>query len=270
MTLSSNVRSVGTQSASTGKTNMEKAMKHTYLVTTAAAALLTGTIFAAAQGMQKQAPSGAPEGGGQGQMQREQSQEAPGQKGQKGKQSQKEQSKPSTTGQAPSEQREPREQGKQGQAKEKSKNGDAQKEQGKGSTTGQSQPKSKEGQAKEGQSREGQSREGQSKEGTSKNGQRPEGGQQGQARQGDSGSVNLTVEQRTRVRETVLVKGPRATNVNFSINIGVEVPRSVRIVEVDPILVEYYPRYRGHFYFIVNDQIIIVDRNHRIVAVINV
>jgi hypothetical protein len=76
------------------------------------------------------------------------------------------------------------------------------------------------------------------------------------------------VEQRTRVRETVLTKGPRATNVNFTISVGTVVPTSVRVVEVDPILVEYYPAYRGHFYFIVNDEIIIVDRNHHIVAVI--
>jgi len=223
-------------------------MKQTYLVTTAAVALLAGTVLAAAQGMQKQAPGGAMEGTGQ--MQREQSQEpSPGQKGKQG-----------TTG----EQREP---GKQGQAKEKSKNGDAQKEQGKGTTTGQSQPK--QGQAKEGQAKEGQAKEGQAKEAQPKNGQRPEG-QQGQARQEGSGNITVTAEQRTKIRQTVLVKGPKATSVNFTINIGVEVPRTVRVVEVDPVLVEYYPRFRGYFYFIVNDQIIIVDRDHRIVAVINV
>ena len=48
------------------------------------------------------------------------------------------------------------------------------------------------------------------------------------------------------------------------------VPRTVRVVAVDPILVEYYPRYRGLLYFIVDDEIIIVDRNYHIVAVISV
>lgn len=259
-------------------------MKHTYLVTTAAVALLTGTVLAAAQGMQKQAPGGSMEGGSQGQMQREQSQDQPGQKGKQGttgqagdreqgkqgqkdqgkqsqkdqgKQGQKEQDKQGTTGQAGD-----REQGKQGQAKEKGKNGEAQKDQGKGATTGQGQPK-------QGQAKEGQAKEGQAKEGQSKNGQRPEA-PQGQARQDGAGSVTLTAEQRTKVRETVLVKGPKVSSVNFTINVGVQVPRTVRVVEVDPVLIEYYPRYRGHFYFIVNDQIIIVDREYRIVAVINV
>jgi hypothetical protein len=41
-------------------------------------------------------------------------------------------------------------------------------------------------------------------------------------------------------------------------------------VAVPEILVEYHPAWRGYFYFVVNDQIIVVDRAHRIVAVIDV
>jgi len=36
------------------------------------------------------------------------------------------------------------------------------------------------------------------------------------------------------------------------------------------VLVEFHPEWRGYFYFIVNDEIIVVDRNHRIVAVLEV
>jgi hypothetical protein len=94
-----------------------------------------------------------------------------------------------------------------------------------------------------------------------------EGGREG-ARQG--GSVSFTAEQRTRIRETVIQSGnaPRATNVNFSIRVGTVVPRSVRVVAVPPLLVEFRPQWRGLLYFIVGDEIIIVDRNYRIVAVI--
>jgi hypothetical protein len=44
----------------------------------------------------------------------------------------------------------------------------------------------------------------------------------------------------------------------------------VRVVEVSPVLVEIHPEWRGHLYFVVGDEIIIVDRNHRIIAVISV
>jgi hypothetical protein len=63
---------------------------------------------------------------------------------------------------------------------------------------------------------------------------------------------------------------PRAANVNFSINVGTAVPTSVRVVAVPQVMIDVHPEWRGHTYFIVNDQIIVVDRNHKIVAVINV
>ena len=43
-----------------------------------------------------------------------------------------------------------------------------------------------------------------------------------------------------------------------------------RVVAVPQVLVDIYPDYRGHMYFVVGDEIIIVDRNHRIIAVIAV
>ena len=63
---------------------------------------------------------------------------------------------------------------------------------------------------------------------------------------------------------------PRATNVNFSVSVGTVVPTSVRVVAVPSTLVEIYPEWRGHMYFVVNDEIIIVDRSHRIIAVLPV
>jgi hypothetical protein len=48
------------------------------------------------------------------------------------------------------------------------------------------------------------------------------------------------------------------------------VPTSVRVVAVPPALIEIHPQWRGHMYFVVGDQIIIVDRNHRIIAIIDV
>jgi Protein of unknown function (DUF1236) len=214
-------------------------MRQITLITTAAAALLASTMFAAAQGTPNQAPGGSVDRGGAAQVPHEQGQPPKAKEdgqGQRGKQQgQKDPGKQRTTGQGPGEQ------GKQGQGKEH----------GKGSITGQGQSKEQQGQAKEGR--------------------RPEG-QQGQERQGGSGSVTFTTEQRTHIRETVLMGGnaPRVRNVNFAINVGTEVPRTLRVVEVPSVLVEYRPEWRGYYYFTVNDQIIVVDRNHRIVAVLDV
>jgi hypothetical protein len=84
--------------------------------------------------------------------------------------------------------------------------------------------------------------------------------------------VNLTTQQRTEIRQTVLTGSnvPRVNNVNFAVSVGTAVPTSVRVVEVPPSLIEIHPQWRGHMYFVVGDQIIIVDRNHRIIAIIDV
>jgi hypothetical protein len=63
---------------------------------------------------------------------------------------------------------------------------------------------------------------------------------------------------------------PRVNNVNFALSVGTTVPTRVRVVAVPSPLIEIYPQWRGHMYFVVGDQIIIVDRSHRIVAVISV
>jgi hypothetical protein len=97
--------------------------------------------------------------------------------------------------------------------------------------------------------------------------------QQGGREGGQSGSsVNFTSEQRTRIRQTVIQGGnaPRVSNVNFSLRVGTVVPQTVRVVEVPTVLVEVHPAWRGHYYFVVGDQIIIVDRNHHIIAVVDV
>jgi hypothetical protein len=63
---------------------------------------------------------------------------------------------------------------------------------------------------------------------------------------------------------------PRVNNVNFSVRVGTTVPTSVRVVEVPAPLIRIHPEWRGHMYFVVGDQIIVVDRNHRIIAIIDV
>jgi hypothetical protein len=44
----------------------------------------------------------------------------------------------------------------------------------------------------------------------------------------------------------------------------------VRLVEVPTVLIEVYPQYRGRKYFVYEEQIIIVEDDMRIVAIITV
>ena len=197
--------------------------KHVYLIATAAAALLAGTVFAAAQGMQKQAPGGSAE-------------QSPPSHGQ-GQEQKKEQTQPGQ---------------KQGQSQKEGQKQDQGQKQAQPQTQGQGQ-KHDQGQKQDQPQTQGR-------------------GQKQDAQQKSGGSVTFTIEQRTRVRTTVLQdsNAPRATNVNFSINVGTAVPTSVRIATIPQLILDVQPEWRGHMYFIVGDQIIIVDRNHRIVAVIDV
>jgi hypothetical protein len=87
-----------------------------------------------------------------------------------------------------------------------------------------------------------------------------------------SDAVNLTTEQRTTVRQEVLTeRAPRVRDVNFSVNVGTVIPRSVRVVEVPPAIVKIRPAWRGYRYFVYNEEIVIVEpRTMRIVAVLDV
>jgi hypothetical protein len=100
--------------------------------------------------------------------------------------------------------------------------------------------------------------------------QSPSNQTQGRAQTGGD-SVTLTTEQRTTIRQSVLSSAPRQSNVNFSLNVGTAVPRTVHLVAVPEPLIRIHPAWRGHLYFVVGDQIIIVDaRTHQILAVVTV
>lgn len=93
----------------------------------------------------------------------------------------------------------------------------------------------------------------------------------GQATRPAGDSVTLSVEQKTKLRTTVVAKAPKVTNVNFSISVGTVVPRTVHVVAVPPTLVEIHPAWRGYMYFVVHEQIIIVEpRTLKIIAVLDV
>jgi Protein of unknown function (DUF1236) len=93
------------------------------------------------------------------------------------------------------------------------------------------------------------------------------------AGQGAAGApANLSTEQRTTIRTVIKKQNVQpVTNVNFTISVGTKVPRTgVRFYPVPVELVQIYPSWRGYDYFLVGDQIIVVNpRTHEIVAVLD-
>jgi Protein of unknown function (DUF1236) len=94
-----------------------------------------------------------------------------------------------------------------------------------------------------------------------------------QATTGQAGAgAKISTEQRTKI--TTVIRGEHAApvdHVNFSINIGTRVPRegvSFRPLPVEVVTI--YPEWRGYEFFLVRDQIIVVDpRTLEIVAVLD-
>jgi Putative peptidoglycan binding domain/Protein of unknown function (DUF1236) len=83
-------------------------------------------------------------------------------------------------------------------------------------------------------------------------------------------NINLSSEQRTKIRETMLNGRdvPRVNNVSFALNVGAAVPSNVRIVEVPEPLIELRPEWRSYSYFVVRDEIVIIDSGRHIVAMV--
>ena len=86
------------------------------------------------------------------------------------------------------------------------------------------------------------------------------------------GSVQLSEDQRSQIK-TVIGRGsgPRLSrsDVSFGLSVGTRVPRSVHFVTLPSEIVRIIPQYRGFDYFLVEDEIVIVDPHTlEIVAII--
>ena len=81
----------------------------------------------------------------------------------------------------------------------------------------------------------------------------------------------LSTEQRTQITTVIKQQNVRpVTNVNFSISVGTRVPRNVGFHPLPSQIVTVYPDWRGYEFFLVNDQIVVVNpRTLEIVAVID-
>jgi hypothetical protein len=243
-------------------------MKTKILVATTAAVMAAGTYYAVAQGVSSNSPNQAGPKPGQSPMERSaQNERGSGQMGQGGQMSpqgsgradSKEQvppgqSRPTTSGQAPSSAQQP----STGQTPGGSATTPQQR---RGSDTGtQTSPSPRSGT---------QTAPGAAQQSAPGGSSAQSPAQQGGAAGGTAAS--LSTEQRTQIRQTVLAQSgaPRVNSVNFSLSVGTVVPRTVRVVVLPEPIVRIHPAWRGYMYFIVGDQIVIVEPGTlRIVAVL--
>jgi Protein of unknown function (DUF1236) len=93
----------------------------------------------------------------------------------------------------------------------------------------------------------------------------------GQGAAAGRGAVNISPEQRTRLHAVFAGErnAPRVNEVDFDLAVGRPVPRSVHFVPVPQAIFAIEPAWRGYDYFMVGDQIVIVDpRSMEIVAIL--
>jgi hypothetical protein len=93
----------------------------------------------------------------------------------------------------------------------------------------------------------------------------------GQGAAGTRANINLTPEKRTRIHEVIVQErsAPRVSNPNFNVSVGTRVPRTVRFMALPRTILEIEPAWRGFEYFMVGDEIVIVDpRSMEIVAIV--
>jgi preprotein translocase subunit SecF len=89
----------------------------------------------------------------------------------------------------------------------------------------------------------------------------------------DEKPAQLSEQQRTQISTTISkqsnLKRVERSKINFTINVGSVVPRTIGLVPLPATLVAVVPAYRGYLYILVgNDLLIVHPRTYEIVAVI--
>ena len=99
-------------------------------------------------------------------------------------------------------------------------------------------------------------------------------GLQGNASGQVKGQHQLSDEQRTRIRQTIIdARGaPRIGHADFDVRVGTRIPRGrIHLIAVPEALVQIDPEWQDFLYFVYEDEIVVVDPNDmEIVAVLPV
>jgi hypothetical protein len=82
--------------------------------------------------------------------------------------------------------------------------------------------------------------------------------------------TRLSFQDRERLHRSFDFERARMSNVNFDYHVGHRIPRTVHLFPVPRDVIEFFPYYRSYSYFIVGDEICIVDpRTYEVVDVID-
>jgi hypothetical protein len=87
-----------------------------------------------------------------------------------------------------------------------------------------------------------------------------------------TGSINISTEQKTVIKNTIVETHVKPVDVDFKVSIGVSVPKTIKLHRLPPKVVEIVPAYREYVYFVIADgSIVIVDPDsYEVVYVISV
>jgi hypothetical protein len=255
-------------------------MRNKLLATVAMTALIGCTSFAAAQNreggaMQSQGaqqhqmgnPGGAMSTPSGGSAQSEPSTSAPQGSGEQGKSFSQEErnkspTKPTPQGSAQEQQRSP--QNQRGAQEQRGKEEQRGAQNQRGTEQRGAQDNDRAGTQERTQERMGQDQD----RGKAVPGQAQQSGTSGRA---GGASVQLSQDQRTKIKDVIVRDRnvARADNVNFNIRVGVAVPRTIHVAVLPPEVVTIVPEYRGFEYVVVGDQLLIIDPNtFEIVAIL--
>jgi len=84
-----------------------------------------------------------------------------------------------------------------------------------------------------------------------------------------AGAAKLSSEQRTRITTVLKRHHVAPAHLSVSIHVGTRVPASVHFYPLPVEVVDIYPEWRGYYYILVGDEILVIEpRTHEIVAIL--
>jgi Protein of unknown function (DUF1236) len=86
-----------------------------------------------------------------------------------------------------------------------------------------------------------------------------------------AGAAKLSTEQRTKITTIIRKHKVQPAHLNISVHVGARVPASVHFYPLPVEVVAVYPEWRGFYYLLVGDEILVISpRTHEIVAILDV
>jgi hypothetical protein len=84
-----------------------------------------------------------------------------------------------------------------------------------------------------------------------------------------AGSAKLSTDQRGKIVGIIKRNKVEPAHLTVSVNVGTRVPESVHFYPLPAEVVDVYPQWHGYDYFLLGDQVVIVDPDtHEIVAIL--